>query len=116
MSGFRSWVAGLFALRSRKAVSGFRSWLWWEAVLKPQDVACGQAFVRVGILRANPVDKAQFLQLGEVFVQRRDRHFRIVCQPRLRRKAAEIWVVPVAQEPEHDLGGRLQPEIGRAHV
>ena len=68
MSGFRSWVAGLFALRFRKTVSGFRSWLWWKTILKPQNVACSQALVGVGILRPNPVDQAQFLQLGEVFV------------------------------------------------
>jgi len=68
MFGFRRWVAAKFFLRSRKAVSGFRSWLWWEAVLKPQDVACGLALVGAGILLANPVDQAQFLQFGEVFV------------------------------------------------
>ena len=106
MSGIRRWIAALFLVRSRNAVSGFRSWLLWKAILKPQDVACRQTLAGVGILRTNPVDQAQFLQLGEVFVQRRDRHFGIVGQPRLRREAAEVRVVPVAQEPEHDLGGR----------
>ena len=111
MSGIRRWVATLFFLRSRNSVSGFRSLLWWKAVLKPQDVACRQALVGVGILRANPVDQAQLLQLGKVIVQCRDRHFRIVRQPRLRRETAEVRIVPVAQEPQHDLGCRFQPAL-----
>ena len=111
MSGIRSWVAPVFFLRSRKAVSGFRSWLWWESILKPQDVACRQPLVSVGILRANPVDQAQLLQLGKVIVQCRNRHFRIVGQPGLRRKTAEVRIVPVAQKPQNDLGGRLQPAL-----
>ena len=53
---------------SQKAASGFRSWLWWKSILKPQDVACREALVGVGILRPNAVDQAQILQLGEVFV------------------------------------------------
>jgi hypothetical protein len=50
---------------------------------------------------ADPMDQTQLFQLGEMFVQRRDRHFRIVGQPCLRRKAAEIRIVPVAQKPEY---------------
>ena len=111
MSGIRSWLDLVFLVRSRKAVSGFRSWLWWKAILEPQDVACGEALVGVGILRPDPVDQAQFLQLGEMIVQGRDRHFDVIRQPRLRRKAAEVRVVPVAQKPQHDLGGRLQPAL-----
>ena len=111
MSGIRRWLAPLFLVRSHKAVSGFRSWLWWKSVLKSQDVACRQALVGVGVLRPNAVDQAQFLQLGKMLVQRRYRHFRIVGQPRLRRETAEVRVVPVAQEPQHDLGGRLQPAL-----
>ena len=48
MSGFRSWVAAMFALRSRKAVSGFRSWLWWKPILEPQDVACREIPILIG--------------------------------------------------------------------
>jgi hypothetical protein len=47
------------------------------------------------------VDQAQRFQLGEVFVQRRDRHFGIIGKPGLSREAAEIRVVPVAQKPEY---------------
>ena len=111
MSGIRSWVAASFFFRSGKAVSCFRSWFWWKAILEPEDIACGQTFMGVRILCPNPVDQAQFLQLGKVVVQRRDRHFRIVGQPRLCREAAEVRVVPVAQESQHDLGGRLQPAL-----
>ncbi len=111
MSGIRSWVTTMFLVRSCSTVSGFRSWLWWKSILETQDVACGEALVGVGILRPNAVDQAQLLQPSEVFVQGRNRHFRIVRQPRLRREAAEVGVVPVAQEPEHDLGGRFQPAL-----
>ena len=111
MSGIRSWVAVLFLVRSFKAVSGFRSWLLWKSILEPQDVACGLPLVGAGIMDADAVDQAQFLQLGEMFIQRRDRHFRIVGQPGLRREAAEIRVVPVAKEPPHDLGGGFQPAL-----
>ena len=107
MSEIRSWVAAVFLVRSRKPVSGFRSWLWWVSILKPQDVACSQTLVGEGILCPSPMDQAQFLQPGEMVVQCGDRHFRIVGQPRLRRKAAEVGVVPVAEEPEHDLGRRF---------
>ena len=110
-SGIRSWVVPLFFLRSQKAVSGFRSWLWWKAILKPQDVARGETLVSVRILRPNSVDQAQFLQSCQMFVQGRNRHFRIVRQPRLRREAAEVGVVPVAQKPQYDLGGRLKPTL-----
>ena len=92
-------------------MSGIRRWLWWKSVLEPQDVACRQALVGVGILRPDPMDQAQFLQFGEMLVQCRDRHFRIVRQPRLRWEAAEVRVVPIAQEPQNDLGGRLQPAL-----
>ena len=111
MSGIRSWVGLVFLVRSHKAVSGFRSWLWWKYILEPQDVACREALVGLGILRTNTVDEAQFLQLGKMLVQRRDRHFRIVGEPGLRREAAEVGVVPVAEEPKHDLGGGFEPAL-----
>ena len=111
MSGIRSWVAVLFIVRSAKAVSGFRSWLLWKSVLEPQDVAGGLTLVGARIMDADAVDQAQLLKLGEVFVQRRDRHFGIVCEACLRWKAAEIRVVSVAEEPEHDLGGGFQPAL-----
>lgn len=56
MSGIRSWVAAMFPVRFRNAVSGFRSWLWWKPILEPQDVACSQTLVGVGILCPNAVD------------------------------------------------------------
>ena len=68
MSGFRSWVAILFLVRSVKAVSGFRSWLLWKSILESQDVACGLPLVGAWIMDADPVDQAQFLEPGEVFV------------------------------------------------
>lgn len=111
MSGIWSWLAAVFFVRSRKPVSGFRSWLLWKSILEPQDVACGLPLVGAGIMDADPVDQAQFLEPSEVFVQGGDRHFRVVGQPRLRREAAEIRVVPVAEEPEHDLGGGFQPAL-----
>ena len=89
MSGIRSWLNRLFLVRSRIAVSGFRSWLLWKAILEPQDVAGGLTLAGARIMDANPVDQAQLFKPGEVFVQRRDRHFRIVRQPRLGREAAE---------------------------
>ena len=61
----------------------------WKSFFERQDVACGQALVGARIMNAYPVDQAQFLEPGEVFVQRRDRHFRVVRQPRLCREAAE---------------------------
>ena len=82
-----------------------------ETRLEPQDVARRKTAVAVRIVGADAVDQAGFLQLGEVLVQGGDRHFRILGQPRLRRKTAEIRVVPVAEKPEHDLGGRLQPAL-----
>ncbi len=111
MSGIRSWIVVLFLVRSRKAVCGFRSWLLWKAVLEPQDVAGRLALVSAGIVDANAVDQPQFLQLRKMIVQRLDRHFRVLGQPRLGREAAEVGVVPVAEKPQHDLGGRLQPAL-----
>ena len=70
MSGIRSWLAALFPIRSRKPVSGFRSWLLWKSILEPQDVACGLSLVCAGIMNADTVDQAQLLELGEVVVQR----------------------------------------------
>src|SRR3989338_7157068 len=98
MSGIRSWVTVLFLVRSRKAVSCFRRWLLWKSILEPQDVACGLPLVGGGIMDADRVDQAQFREPGEVFVQGGDRHFRIVGKPRLRREAAEIRVVTVAEK------------------
>ncbi len=54
-----------------------------------------------------------------MFVQRRDRHLRVLGQPGLGREAAEVRVMSIAEEPQNDLGGRLQPAlldgpIGRA--
>ena len=69
MSGIRSWLNRLFLVRSRIAVSGFRSWLLWKSFFEPQDVACGQALVGARIMNAYPVDQAQLLQLGEMVVQ-----------------------------------------------
>ena len=69
MSGFRSWAAALFLVRSRKAVSDFRSWLLWESLFEPQDVACGLTLVGARIMGADPVDQPQFLQFGEMVVQ-----------------------------------------------
>lgn len=111
MSEFRSWVAVLFALRSGNPISGFRNWLLWKAILEPQDVASGLALVGARIMAAHAVDQAQLLEPGEVVVQCRDRHFRVVRQPRLCRETAEIRVMPVAQKPQHDLGGGLQPAL-----
>jgi hypothetical protein len=81
MSGIRSWVAVLFFVRSFKAVSGFRSWLLWKTILEPQDVAGGLALVGAGIMAAARGGSGAVPRAGEVFVQRRDRHFRIVRQP-----------------------------------
>ena len=83
MSGFRSWIVAVFFVRSAKTVSGFRSSLLWKPILEPQDVAGGLALVGARIVGADAVDQPQFLELREVVVQRRDRHFCIVCQPRL---------------------------------
>ena len=93
----------LFAFRSANPISGFRTWLLWKALFEPQDVAGGLPLVGAGIMGANTVDQAQLFQFGQMRVQGRDRHFAIVRQPRLRRKAAEVGVVPVAEKPQHDL-------------
>ena len=69
MSGIRSWAATMFFVRSRKAVSGFRSWLLWKSFFEPQDVAGGLTLAGARIMDANAVDQAQFLQLGEMVVQ-----------------------------------------------
>ena len=76
-----------------------------------EDVPRRLAAVGVRILSADAVDQAQVLQRGEVFVQGGDRHFRVLSQPGLGRKAGEVRVVPVAQKPQHDLGGRPQPAL-----
>jgi len=79
--------------------------------LEPEDVARRKTPVVVWIVGADAVDQAQFLQRREVLVQGGDGHFRILGQPRLLRKTAEIQVVTVAEEPQHDLRGRLRPAL-----
>ena len=111
MSGIRSWVAALFLVCSCISISGFRTWLLWKAVLEPQDVAGGLALVGARIMTAHPVDQAQFFELCQMLIQRRDRHFRIIRQPRLCRETAKIRVVTIAEKPQHDLGGRFQPAL-----
>ena len=101
----------MFWLRSGFAISAFRRWLLWKSVLEPQDVAGGLSLVGAGIMGADAVDQAQCLEPGEMVVQRRDRHFRILGQPGLCRKAAEIRIVAVTKMPEHDLGRGLQPAL-----
>lgn len=111
MSGFRSWIVVLFTFRAVEAVSGFRSWLLREAVLEPQDIAGGLTTMSAGVMAADAPDEPCAFKQGEMLVQRRDRHLRVLGQPGLCRETAEIRVVPVAKEPEHDLGGGFQPAL-----
>ena len=107
---FWRWVVSFFHDFS-KSVSGFRRWFLRKSGLEPQDVSGGLAAVRVRLLGADAVDQAQFFQRRQVVVQGGDGHFGILGQPRLRRETAEVRVVAIAEKPQHDLGGRLQPAL-----
>ena len=107
---FRRWCV-IFFQDFNKAVSGFRRWLLWKSGLEPEDVSGGRTPVVVRIVGADAVDQAQVLQCRQMIVEGGDRHFRIFGQPRLGRETAEIRVVPIAEKPQNDLGGRSQPAL-----
>ena len=108
---FRRWAIN-FACVFRKAISTFRRWVLRKTPLESEDVARGHAPMRVRIVGADAADQAKPLQRCQMVVQGRDGHFRVLGQPRLGGKAAVVRVVAVAEQPEHDLGGRLQPALG----
>ena len=108
--GFRRWVV-IFLHDFNKAIVGFRRWFRRKSGLESQDVSGGLAAVRTRIVGAGTVDQAHFFQRAEMIVEGGDGHFRILGQPRLRRETAEVRVVPVTEDPQDDLGGRLQSAL-----
>ena len=82
-----------------------------EPVLEPQNVAGRLLAFCHRIDAGAATDQTGQFQLAEMVVQGRAADLAIGCQPRLGREATEIGVVTVAEMPEHDLGGRLQPAL-----
>jgi hypothetical protein len=76
------------------------------------------AFVRVGetlprrrVDAALAADQTGLLEFVEIDVQSASRDLGIESQPLLRREAAVVWIVPVAEMPEHDLDRRLEAAL-----
>ena len=95
-------------------VSDFWTWLgimWCKAFLEPQDVAGQHLALGDRIETRHLPQKPGRLEQVQMRVKSGAADLAIVCQTVLRGKAAEIRIVPVAQKPKHDLGGRLQPAL-----
>ncbi len=82
-----------------------------EPVLEAENVAGRLLAFRYRIDACAAPDQTGQFQFPQMVVKRGSADLAIRRQPRLRRKAAEIGIVAVAEVPEHDLGRRLQPPL-----